>query len=281
MQGLPVLMHCHLTCGGPLPQPGTIERQNWVHSASTELGQSDAQTGGGENDNLQPGKPGGVANMQRHCGWRTEGVGGGPHPQLPSAIVVQICPCSGQKSSLQANRGFPGPPQWWSTHVQRPPSAPGANSQKGNSKGHGPPHIAVPALGSPLTTPQPNGVGVGVGAAAGSQAQLPSACIVHVCAWSGQKSPLQATPAVPHSWSTQVQRPPATKIHNRAARNWGFGTGRADRSRWRSIATSILAAPLRYGLCPRDAVWPRLCIRRCAFQGTIDAENALFACAAD
>ncbi len=153
-------------------------------------------------------------NTQRHCGWRIEGVGGGPHPQLPSAIVVQICPCPGQKSSLQANRGFPGPPQWWSTHVQRPPSAPGANSQKGNSKGHGPPHIAVPALGSPLTTPQPNGVGVGVEAAAGSQAQLPSACIVHVCTWSGQKLPPQATPAVPHSWSTQVQRPPAVPATN-------------------------------------------------------------------
>ena len=154
MQDLPVSTHCDFTSSSP-PQPpgGKFESQNWAHSAATKLGQSDAQTGAGESDNLQETAPAGLANMQRHCGWRSEGGGGGPHPQLPSASVVQICPWSGQKSSLQANRGFPGPPQWWSTHVQRPPSVPDTNSQKGNSRGHGPPHVAVPALGSPLTNP--------------------------------------------------------------------------------------------------------------------------------
>src|SRR5215472_5761782 len=60
------------------------------------------------------------------------------HPPL-AASAVQNSAWRGQTLSLQAT---PTVPHSWSTQVQRPPSVPGTNSQKGKSKGQRPPHIA-------------------------------------------------------------------------------------------------------------------------------------------
>ena len=50
-----------------------------------------------------------------------------------------------------------------STQRHEPVTVPGTHAQNGKSNGHGPPQIAVPAPGSPLTTPHAVGGDGGIG----------------------------------------------------------------------------------------------------------------------